>query len=277
MKVFYISPIGKSTPQLFDTFNFESTDNIEEATVVFFDCYSDLGIYDLRLLEMVRSLNIPVVAFQEKDYGGMSKESWDGFNMFPHNKVVMFIRKYDKEVDYPSWCYPYEKIIQNEFEPTTKDELFSRHNDIFFIGNNSPQRENVCNTLRQHFVVDFVLGEERILHDQWVSRARNAKLFLTADGGGFSDERPYQLITVSVMLKQKNNHIQTSPFLDYEDCIEINEHPTGQDITKIRAILDDKSTLHSLYMAGIKKMKAYYTSEYRNNYILSVLNKEGII
>lgn len=274
MKVFYISPIGKETPQLFDTFTFDKTENIKEATVVFFDCYSDLGEYDFNTLDCVRGYKKPVVAFQEKDFGGMSKEVWNGFDLFDGCKVVYFMRKMDKTKPYFDWIYPYEKIIQNEFEQS--NTIHERPIDICFIGNTSPQRESVCNELSKHFKCDFVLGQPRIEHGEWLNRHRQSKFFLTADGGGFSDERPYQLYSIGPMIKQKNNHLQSHPFKANTQCIEIEEKPTEANIKTIQLVLNNPDLLYSIYTEGILHMNNFYTSNFRNQYILEILSANGI-
>lgn len=263
---------------LFDTFPFESTDNLDEATVVFFDCFSDLGVYDLNLLQSVRDKNIPVVAFQNKDYGGMSKERWVGFDLFPHNKKVMFIRKYDKEVKYPEWCYPYEECYypDHDFEPVTKEELSSRPNDLFFAGNLSPQRMTVCGGLQLYFSCDFRLGLSKIEHDQWLNRARLSKLCLSVCGGGFTDERKQQLFSIAPIIRNKNNQLVVNDFTDMVNCIEVNEHPTQDDIEKIKTVLNNPQKLYEIYRNGIEHMKKYFSKSFRSNYILSILKQEGI-
>ena len=56
-KVFFISPIGKSTPDLFPSFlptlkerGYEVVDDLKDADMVFFDCFSDLGEYNFALV-----------------------------------------------------------------------------------------------------------------------------------------------------------------------------------------------------------------------------------
>lgn len=288
MKIYFISPIGMKTPMLFDTFipTFESkghtiVSDIKECSVVFIDLCSFLGKFETEEWSYTWKNKIPVVFFDATDYGAMSKEVFKPSFLeyfFSNCKIVYFMRKMDKTIKYPLWVFPYE-IIQypdHDFTPVSKEELFNRPYDICFIGNTSPTRENVCNGLRCHFKCDFVLGQPRIEHEEWLNRHRNSKLFLVADGGGFNDERAYQLITISTLLKQDNNQLVLNDFEDVVDCIKVNEYPTRFDIEDLQLILSESHTLYSIYLNGIKKMKKYYNPEYRANYILNVLKENGI-
>lgn len=284
-KFYTISPIGKESPDLFQTCfaTFEQqwhsfVTNPFDADIFLFDCFSDLGNYNEREINIVKeSPWRTVVCFQEKDFGGMSREKWEGVDLFPNNKIIYFMRKMLKNVEYPSWVFPYEKILMLDFPLTTSQELNSRPIEIFFCGNVSPQRESVCNELSKHFKCDFSLGQQRVPHETWLNRARQSKLFLTADGGGVSDERPYQLITISPMLRQKNEHKQPHPFSDCINCLEVSEVPTKEEIAGIKAVLNDPDYLYEIYTEGISHMKEHYSAQTRANYILETMKKEGII
>jgi len=255
--------------------------------------YSGVGKYDEEVLRFVDNETIQICVFDETDFGGMSKERWfyNRHNtevlsyvqywllrqIFNDKGIVYFMRKMDKTIKFPQWVYPYEKCIMNDLPLANPDELFSRPVEISFLGNVSPQRISVCNELQRHFMCDFRLGQEKLPNDEWLQRHRNSKLFLTADGGGFSDERSQQLITISPMLRQKNNHLQANPFSDCVNCIEISEHPTQEEVSNIKSIISDKEYLYEIYEEGVAHMKTYYTKEARSLYILDILKQNGII
>jgi len=101
-------------------------------------------------------------------------------------------------------------------------------------------------------------------------------LFLTSDGGGFSDERPYQLMYIAPMLRQFNHQLIVHNFRHGIDCVEVSEQPTEEEINYLRKVLDDKFLLYDIYQNGMKRMRKYFNAEYRTNYILSILKQEGV-
>lgn len=285
--VFYISPIGKESPDLFQTFTptlisegHAVVDRVEDADIAFVDLFSNLGRADSSIMFRLMTQNVPLIFFDEVDFGGMSKEiwgrkTWD--SLAESKKIVYFMRKMSKDIEYPKYVFPYEKTMMLDFPLTSPEDLNSRPYEIFFYGNTSPQRENVCRELSKHFKCDFNLGQPKIEHNEWLNRAMKSKLFLTADGGGFSDERAYQLITISPMLRQKNNHLQSHPFSDCINCLEVSEQPTQEEIEGIKAVLNDPEYLFEIYEEGINHMKEYYSEEARANYILSIIKENGIL
>jgi hypothetical protein len=291
MIVMFVSPIGKKTPLLFDTFvdtftknGIFITDNINEADIVFYDHYSGLGEHDSNTIDCILERKMPVVIFDETDYGGMSKNNWDAGNVVFYengNPIMYFMRKMSKEKSYPDWVKPYELIQypSHDFPPTTKEELFSRDTDICWIGNTSPTRANLLTGLLKYktFTIDCLFTKERIPHEEWLNRHRKAKLFISACGGGFSDERAYQLITIAPMLRNKSQQLKINDFEDMQDCIEINEIPTEQDVSKILSVLNDADLLYDIYMRGIERMRNFYNPIYRANYILETLKENNII
>lgn len=220
-----------------------------------------------------------VVFFDEHDYGGMSKETFP-YKYEVNNRDIYFVRKMDKTKTYPPNVYPYEYTIQKDFPITTKEELYSRPYDICFIGNESPTRRNVVKGLEEAgFKMDVHWTSEKgkISHEEWLNRHRQSKLFLSADGGGFSDERSYQLITIAGFLKNKNNHLQVYPFTDAVSCLEVSEHPTQEELEGLKAVLNDPDYLYEIYTEGVGHMKKYYSEEARCKYILSILKREGVL
>lgn len=300
-KFYFISPINLTSPDLYPSFieTFEKeghiiVDDIELADVVFFDWHTRIGDYDQDIINKAVERQLPFCMFDEFDYGGMSKKKWFGemsvldtehsnyFNIYisilSRTNVLYFMRKMGEIKTYPKWVYPYEKCYYKDclFEPTTVDELFSRPYEICFIANESPQRKNVVKGLQDAgFKMDVHWTNEKgkIPHDEWLGRHRQAKLFISADGGGFTDERIQQLFSVSGILRQKNNHLQAHPFVPYANCLEVSEHPTEEEINGIREVLNDKNYLHEIYLDGIEHMKTYYSERARAKYILEIIEK----
>ncbi len=300
MRIYFINPVGSKTPMLFDTMvstfleqGHEIVREVGKADICFFDVHGMAGEFDMDCISSVIKNKIKVAIFDDVDYGNMSdKNRWFWFrptdakdkyesilsDFVNECSVTYFMRKMDRTSQYPEWVYPYELIQypDHDFPPTTKEELFNRPYDICFIGNTSPTRENVCTELSTYFKCDFILGQTRVEHDAWLNRARQAKMFLTADGGGFTEERPYQLITIAPMLRQRNNHLQSHPFKDGINCWEVDEHPTRFDIEDLQLLLSEPDTLFDIYISGIEHMKKYYSAEYRANYILKTLHNNAI-
>ncbi len=283
MRIKFISPIGKRSDMLFETFvkTFEDKGHIivydvEDADLVFLDWYSGLGEHDEDLMKLVIQKKLPIAVIDATDFGGMSKEIWNHSkwrDLNETNKLIYFMRKMDAKKYYPDWVYPYEVCMYptHDFPVASRDELFNRKFDICFIGNCSPQRESVCDELSKTFKCDFVLGQPRIEHDEWLNRHRQAKMFLSADGGGFGDERQYQLITIAAFLKQHNTQKQCNPFRDMAECVIVGEYPDWVDIGNIKNALTDKELLYQIYLNGIKHMKKYYSFEFRAGYILNTI------
>ena len=289
-KFYCISPIGKESPDLFQTFIPTFTEqghsfvsSVEEADVILYDLFSGICRCSEADALAIYGKGKPVVVFDETDFGGMSKEVWDNESWKVIRwvkKVIYFMRKMSRGVKYPGWVFPYEKTIQNSFPITTKEELCSRPYDFCFIGNESPTRRNVVKGLQDAgFKIDVHWTSEKgkISHEDWLNRHRRAKLFLESDGGGFASERPYQLFTISPMLRQKNNHLQVHPFKDYVNCLEVSEVPTKEEIEGIKAVLSDPDYLFEIYESGVEYMREHYSQEARSKYILSILKQEGII
>jgi hypothetical protein len=101
-------------------------------------------------------------------------------------------------------------------------------------------------------------------------------MFLESCGAGFGSERPYQLMYIAPMLRQKNNQLIIHNFRDGIECIEVSENPTTQEIEILKDILDNKDLLYETYLNGISRMNKYFNERYRSQYILNTLSKEGI-
>lgn len=284
-KIIYIEPQGFHTPMLFDTFKetFENhgyveTTNADEADIAFVDLYSFVRSVNY---SYVWARDIPMIFFDATDYGGMSKENPSYVWQFIENErtAIVFVRKMDKTKIYPINVYPYELIQypDHDFPPVTKEELLNREYDICWIGNESPQRRNVVKGLQDSgFKMDVHWTNEngKLLHDEWLNRHRNAKMFLSADGGGFGDERIYQLGSIAAILKQRNNQLILNDFKDCVDCVKTDE--TAWFFYQRENSLFSTDWLYNIYLKGIEKLHTYYNAEYRAKYILSVLKENGL-
>lgn len=307
MKIKFISPIGKYNPTLFPSFlevlkmeGHTIVDKIEDADTVFFDMFSGLGNYFIREWDVILQKRLPIVFFDESDYGGCQDETaeWFGFKE-PTNyddipqwqdiywqalgycQVIYFMRKKYKNSDFPKFVYPYELCMYKDciFEPVSMDELFNRPFDIYFAGNTSPARRKVYEGLKDTGLkLDWHWTHEqgKLPHDEWISRARRSKMFLSADGGGMNDERAYQLIYIAALLKQDNNQIVLHDFRDGIECLRIAETPSRIDIENIKAALCNKERLYSMYLKGIERTGRYFNPSYRAQYILDTLKNNGI-
>lgn len=310
MRVYFISPIDKHSPGLFDSFTdvFYShghsvASDLNDATVIFFDGHSGLFPYDWNLLNKVVEKRLPVVYFDQFDYysgAGFSDTFYDKCNkekgkeweralrLFIDTNLmkVYFMRKMSKTVEYPDNFYPLElyQFPDHDFPATTKEELFNRPNDLFFIGNNATPRVNICNGLREHFKCDFFYSEQRIPHDEWLFRARQCKMFIECggggeSGGGFNSERAYQLITISPMLRCRSEQLILNNWVDGIDCMEAGDvlgNVSSDDIQRVRYILENKDRLYEIYTAGIERMHKYFNPTYRAEYVLSTLKANNI-
>lgn len=305
--IYFISPIGLKTPLLYDTFidtftkeGHSVSNNVKNADVVFFDMHSRGGKYDWDILNDVLELEKPIVVFDFWDYGAMSKDTWFGFNNFSglalevrnewayflskariFCKMVYFMRKMDLTLTYPNFVYPLELVQypDNDFPVTTKEELMSRPYDLCWIGNTSNTRANLLTGLMGYKTlhIDCHWTQDRLPNQEWLNRHMEAKFFIEACGGGFGSERPYQLINISPMLRAKNNQLIVNNFVDGEDCVEVSENPTGNDVDKILFYLNDADKLYDIYLKGVQKIKQYFSPEERSFYILDILKQNNII
>lgn len=290
MKIIYISPNGCQTPLLFSTFKerfaangISETDNIHDADIAFIDLFSNVEPIDADLFNKCLERRIPLVFFDATDYGAMSKEVFHSGlfdSLSKTTNIVYFMRKMDKTISYPAYVHPLELIQYptHNFKLVGKYELFNRHNDICFIGNTSPTRANLLAGLMKYktFHIDCQFTTQRISHEDWLNRHRNAKIYIEACGGGFGSERPFQLSTISVQLRNKSNLLRQNDFTDMVDCIEVNETPTEKDAEKILSVLNDMDKLYELYINGANRMRDYFNAEVRANYIINILKQSGI-
>lgn len=317
MKIKAISPAEFTTPMLYETFvdtfhenGHEFVDLVENADVIFFDLHSGFAPYKVGEVDAVQNKGIPVVVFDAFDYWSTHKHrpewhGWDDWKMlnekalknqdwamwlrsFLRNRQVKlyFMRKMSESWTYPDYVRPLEliKYPDHDFPLVSVDELAYRPYDICFIGNATPWRANmVCDLVKAGFKVDYFFPFHRMEHDEWLVRHRQAKLFLEADGGGFGSERPYQLATLSPMLRQRNDQLMAHPWSPRLNCLEAGDYMgnlvDGESMCDQREILDileDTDQLHSIYLNGIEHLHTNYSAKARSLYILEQMSSVGI-
>lgn len=280
MNIKYISAKNQDNPHTFPTYRktFElnghtETDNANECTHCFIEVIDGITEYDQEALRIIKERNIPVICLDSREHGTMQNKRWTPIEWL--NPIIYFIRNTNKTETYPDNCYPLDWAYFDgcDYEPTTKEELFSRPYDVCLISVESPTRRSVINGLlkdgRLKVNFQFLDHTERLPYQQWVNEHRQAKFYISCDGGGFSNERPQQLFSVAAMLQNRNDYLPCNPFTDLLNCIEINEHPTKEDIGKVLEIVNDKHRLYEIYMDGVRHIKNFYSPESISNYVLS--------
>lgn len=297
MRFYTLSPNIPENPHLFPmwrpTFIAQGhsfVDRIEDCDIVLLDLHTRIAEYNQGDIELLCWGNKSLVTFCEWDRGSMSNDEWPypltnqqaQIFLHPKNgrfKTVHFCRLLDKTKTYPANLYSYEKPILYEEEPVTADQLFDRPYDICFIANSAPQRESIAKALLadKKLKCKISLGEKKIPFDDWVNEHRQAKLFVSASGGGFSNERPQHLFSISGMLQEKTNQLLLHPFTNSVNCVTISEHPTEQEMDYLKLVVNNKQELYKIYKGCIDHMKSFYTREYFANYVLSILKQENIL
>lgn len=306
MNFYFISPIGRKSDYLYDTFvdtfiekGHQVVDSVDKADCVFYDLWCGWGEYNPIEIAQVLNKKLPVVVFDFFDFD--EKVRWQGFyNFFENVKhewwalnlllffdaglvKAYFMRKMLTTETYPSYVYPIECIQypDHDFPLTTMEELSSRPYDACFIGAESPRRKAFIESLQKdgRLKLDIQFTTERIPHEEWLNRHRRAKFFISADGGGLSDERAYQLMPLSTMLRQKNNQKLANPWTSLFDCVQVGEEDgviNSDDIEMIVNLCKDQDYLYQIYLQGNHTLKKYFNPTYRANYILNILKENGI-
>lgn len=286
MRILYSSPKGYTNPDLVSVVTkIGRTYDVGTANCIFVDLFSYLHPINQDIILHALGNKKSIAFFDERDYGGMSQEVFnpEPFNILSRTiKVVYFMRKMDKTINYPDYVKPYEKTLYKDcqFQLVSKEELNSRHYDCCFIGNNSPQRkvfvEALINDGRLKVDVHWTDKDGKLPHDEWLNRHRQAKFFIESDGGGFGSERPHQLMTIAPMLKQNNNQLIFNDWVSGMDCVKLSEKPNSTDMAQLLPIIRDHGLMYSIYCKGAEKLIDFYTEEAMANYIIGVLKENGI-
>ncbi len=285
MKIIYISTVNGYNKNLFpyfyETFSSKGHSWVtdpNEATHCFMELQIEGNQYPNEIQTVIER-EIPIICFDNREYGVCRPEEWKPY-FRPH---ISFIRNMRESFTYPDNCYPFDwAVFRNSEHPlATKEELFAREYDVSFIGTMSPTRETLIKGLMNdgRLKIDFQdrdCTKRFSTYEQFLNEHRKAKLYLSCEGAGLTNERPMQLYTIAAMLKNRNDLRSASPYSDLVDCIEINNEPTNMDIGKILDVVNDKDWLYEIYMAGVNHARTYLSHEYSSNYVLNTLSANNI-
>lgn len=286
MNIIYISP-GYLNPHLFPVLKgafdkqkgITHTTNPHEATHCFIEVVSGELKYDEEVLAIVKEMGIPIICWDHREWGEMKNEKWYPVDFNPD---IYFVRNMSKKETYPKNVYPYDWPIFSgyDFDPATKEELYSRPFDCCLISVESPTRRNVVNGIlkdgRLKLNYQFLDHTQRMPNEQWIAEHRKAKLYINCEGGGMTTERPNQLYSVAPMLQVRNNQAPQIELTDGINCLEIDEYPTQEDLDKLVDILGDKDWMYDIYRIGMEEMKKNNSPDAKANYVVDVLKKNGI-
>jgi hypothetical protein len=283
MNIIYLSP-GYVNPRLFPTFikTFEGhghtqTYNPNEATHCFLELVSGIVQYDQDVCKIIVERNIPIFMFDNREWGSMKNEKWA--ETYPKGGIY-FVRNMMKGELYPDNGYPLDwpYFPECDFPVTTKEELCSRPYDCCLISVESPARRKVVDAIlkdgRLKLNYKFLDHTERMPYQEWVAEHRKAKLYISCEGGGMTNERPNQLFSTAAQLQVTNNHLPANPFTDGINCLTISENPTSEEIEKIVDILADKEWTYEIYKTGIQFTKENLSGEAVANYVLKTISNE---
>ncbi len=286
MNIIYISAKGQENPHTFPTFKktFElnghtETINPNEATHCFVEVIDGITEYDQEALRVITERNIPFVCWDSREHGTMQNKKWTPVEWL--NPIVYFIRNTNKTESYPDNCFHFDwpYFPECDYEPTTKEELFSRPYDCCLISAESTIRRNLVDGIlkdgRLNLNYKFIDHTQRMPYHEWIAEHRKAKLYINCEGGGMTTERPNQLFSCAGLLQVVGNHIPAHPFTDGINCLEISENPTQEDIEKIVDIVNDKDWLWDIYTNGISHTKKYLSDAAVSKYVLKILGNES--
>jgi hypothetical protein len=285
VKIIYISPINGYNvnlfPYFYETFAAKGhtwVTDPNEAT----HCFLELQIEENRYPKEIHTIierDIPIICFDNREYGEGRPEQWTEW----FGADIYFIRNMRKSFTYPENCYPFDwAVFKNSEHPlATKEELFSRPYDCSFIGTLSKTREKFTTALLRDGRLKFDFQDRDhtkrfSTYEQYLNEHRKAKLYISCDGAGLTNERPMQLYTVAAMLKNKSDLRSANSYIDLVNCIEVNEEPTKEDIDKILMVVNDKDWLYDIYMGGVTHAKNYLSHEYVSNYVLNTISGNNI-
>lgn len=291
MKFFILSPITVPLnphlfPTMYNTFEgqgHEFVKDVSQADIVLFDLHSRIGHYDHRDINYVAENNVPVATFDEWDRGGMSSDIWPApladqqLNLWRHIKprAIHFCRLFNLTHEVPKNLFPYEKPILYEEGLLTPEQLFDRPLDVCLIANTSPARESIRRGIEADGRLKclFRVGQTKIPFNDWLNQHRMAKLYISASGGGFSNERPQHLFSIAGLIQEDTDQLLLHPFTSEINCIKISPNPTKEELDLIFAVVNDEECLHRIYKSGYDFMKTYYSKEYIASYILGKIKE----
>ena len=264
--------------------------------------------YDHDRLNAAIEWRIPFVAFDFMDYsvftGGSEWFEWglspnfcnlarhDTYSTMPWafalravDKAgllrVYFMRYVQKSQTYPKWVRPIEQAMYEGFDFPLDKDVCERPYDLCFVGMAAQCRATLlCHLIESRlFKIDWEWPFVRMDKTPWVERHRRAKMFMEMNSGGQGSDRPYQLIRVAPMLKQRSDRLWVHNWVDGVNCLDIADVrgiPQPGDLDKLRRLLDDKDKLQAIYETGAAWAEARFSRYARTEYVLGVLRDFGI-
>lgn len=295
MKFYLLSPTGvPPNPHLFPMWvdewrrqGVQIVDQIDDCDVVLFDLHSRIADYKEYDIDYILRNDLPVATFDEWDRGGMSKDWWpyplteqqEKLMCYTEDsgvKAVHFSRLLNKTYKhYQENLYPYEKPIIHEEVLLSPDELYHRPMDVCLIANTSPSREAIRKALQADGRLRCLLrvGHTKIPFNDWLNQHRLAKLFVSASGGGYSNERPQHLFSIAGIIQEETDQLTHHQWVHGYDCLKISSPPTQEELDTINAFVNDKELLYSIYLRGYQSMKQHYSASFIANFILEKIKQ----
>lgn len=286
----------------------------QSADIVFFKLQCHFKSYDWNALNVIIARQLPVVVFDFLDWPTgvewfgwdwnrtltdeyMSRQEWPKFLRMARNQIrLYFMRGMNLDREYPPFVRPIEpsnykylpsfvgqpRATDFNFPAVLIDDLIKRPNDLCFIGWAHNRRVTfICRLIQSGFKVDWEWPVNRLPHNVWLDRHRNAKMFIEADGGGHGSDRPYQLMAIAPMLRQASNRQMAVPWENGRHCLEIGSPGGNGDISdtelaKLRELLASPERLYEIYTSGLFHSRKHFSDEARAQYVLRCIKEAGL-
>lgn len=161
------------------------------------------------------------------------------------------IWKFDKQ----EGVFPYTPCVSHVQDLVSFDQFCSREYDVVTIANKFVSREDAVKVLRQaplRSLFHLYDAVRPMNFNEWVSLHGQSRMFLEVCAGAQGTARPFELGTVSLMLKQRDRVHWPEPFkwTHNESCIEMGKPTvpiTMEDVEEIIPIVRDRERLYQLY------------------------------
>jgi hypothetical protein len=283
---------------------------ISEADVLLFnsdvwhiDAAKHTSPYNQNVLGVVLRQRIPVVWFDHFDHSGsdVAQGRWPGtedwsdqlrnpdgdWSAFGHAmsrpgvcRILYFMRKMQIHQAYPDYVKPLEYPIFEDYPLVSKEELCARPYDVCGLANEGAIRKKAMEGLRNsegriRADCQIVLHFNRLGHDAWLERHRQAKFFVEADTS-LGSERPMRLITVAAMLRIRSDHRLPFPREDMVHHVVVGDYDGNirpHDIDKIVAVTSNPDLLYSIYVQGAEHMRKCYSLDARSKYVIDEVER----
>jgi len=248
----------RRTPVVFvDPHDYNFYQHTEESILAesWFGAVNSETVHGLRRVRQfyheVRDLGLDWLVFKLWSYQGLQ-----------HDKIVPLA---------PCVCAPV-------FSEETYDQYNARPYDVMFVGNSCPQREAACKAFQDSGLnVWFELYRQgpsfnRRLYSQpdWFNLHAKSRCFLETGAGAQGSARPFELGTLSLMVRQQDSVSWPYDWDKNSSFIEIGEalKPLTKDqVQSIIPILNDREGCYQRYLNG-RRDALQFTPEKTAEYIL---------